>query len=94
MDAAQPTDNERVGVIVVMGFGSFNSANFTRKAGKRSILQCVVNFGMSACGSMMLSLPLSDGGSVACETAENCGIGSFRFHFGRKVWLRRVPIVA
>ena len=44
MDAAQPTDNERVGVIVVMGLSSFNSANFTRKAGKCSILQAVLNF--------------------------------------------------
>ncbi len=92
MATAQPTDNKRVGVIVVMGLGSFNSANFTREAGKRSILQGLVNFGMSACGSRVSSFPLSDGGSVACETAENCGISSFRFHLGRKVWLRRVPI--
>jgi len=80
---AKPADVQRVAVVVVMRVLPLASASLTRPSDKGSIAECTANNCMGSSGHRVFSFPLSDGGSVACATAKNGGICSFRFHLGR-----------
>lgn len=77
METAEPADDQRVFVAVVMAMHLFLSTYFTRKAFKSSVFECASNDSVSTGGERVRSFPLSDGVAVSSWLAPSGTFGCF-----------------